>query len=507
MAGERACARCGVGLCRQRAEKGVAVRNLSIRWRLVGGFLAIVGLIAAAAGVALRGLGEASRHHEEALDACTGRAVVGAELKAALLDEVRAQKNYLLRQEAQDLAEVARHREEVHSLRAALETGALTPTERARLVKLDAALDQLDVAFQEHIAVREALGVAAADQVMRGRAAAVVAVLDEVVAAGREQAAEGRKQALDALRRIRVVTGVLIGVIGLLAAGVGLGLSLSITRPLKRLQSQIDALARRGTMPTGPAEEGRNEIAEIARAFHELVEKASLIRELESRSRRLAELSTRTSRDQEEERARIARGLHDGFGQTLTAIKLHLTAAGRETGGAEAVGERLAKARALIDGSLDEVRRLVFQLRPPALDNLGLRAALEAYGRDFASRTGIEVTVEAEKFEPRLPFETETALYRICQEALTNTSKHAHAKTAWVRVAGEGDRVVLVAGDDGDGFDAGRVMEGEDTSAGVGLLSMERRAEGLGGTFEIESRQGEGTTIRVSVPRGHEMES
>jgi len=74
-------------------------------------------------------------------------------------------------------------------------------------------------------------------------------------------------------------------------------------------------------------------------------------------------------------------------------------------------------------------------------------------------------------------------------------------------VAGEGDRVVLVVTDDGDGFDAGRVMEGDGTPAGIGLLSMERRAEGLGGTFEIESRPGQGTTIRVSVPRGHEMES
>ena len=117
------------------------------------------------------------------------------------------------------------------------------------------------------------------------------------------------------------------------------------------------------------------------------------------------------------------------------------------------------------------------------------------------------MTVEAEKFEPRLPFETETALYRICQEALTNTSKHAHAKTAWVRVAGEGDRVVLVVADDGEGFDAARVMEGAGRPTGVGLLSMERRAEGLGGTFEIESRPGQGTRIGVSVPRGHEMES
>ncbi len=481
------------------------MRNLSIRWRLVGGFLAIVALIAAAAGIALRGLGEARRHYQEALNAYAGRAVVGAELKAALLDEVRAQKNYLLRQDPEALEEAVRHSEEVHSLRLALEANGLDAREQARLVKFDAALEQLDVAFREHVAVREALGVEAADRVMRGRAEAAVAILDEVVRDGREQAAEARQRALYALRHIRVVTVLLIGLIGVLAAGVGLGLSLSITRPLRRLQAQIDALARRGTMPTGPAAEGRNEIAEIARAFHELVEKAALIRELESRSRRLAELSARTSRDQEEERARIARGLHDGFGQTLTAIKLHLKGAERAAGGAGAVEEHLAKARELIDGSLDEVRRLVFHLRPPALDNLGLRAALEAYGRDFGSRSGIAVTVDAERFEPRLSFDTETALYRICQEALTNTAKHAHARTARVHLAGEGDRVVLVVADDGDGFDAARVLGGEGASAGVGLLSMERRAEGLGGTFAVESQPGQGTTIRVSVPRGDEM--
>ncbi|MCJ7752911.1 MAG: histidine kinase, partial [Armatimonadetes bacterium] len=354
------------------------MRNLSIRRRLIGGFLAIVGLIAASAGIAVKGLGDASTHYEDALGAYAGHALVAAELKAALLDEVRAQKNYLLRQDPQALEEAARHCEEVHSLRAALDTDAFTPDELSRLAKLDAAIDELDVAFQQDVTIREAMGVEAADRVMRGRASAVVALLDQVVADGREQAAEQREEALSVLRRIRLLTGLLIGLIGLLAAGVGLGLSLSITRPLKRLQSQIDALARRGTMPTAPAEDGRNEIAEIARAFHELVEKASLVRELESRSRRLAELSTRTSRNQEEERARIARGLHDGFGQTLTAIKLHLRAAEKDIGGAETVREHLANARTLIDGSLDEVRRLVFQLRPPALDNLGLRAALEA---------------------------------------------------------------------------------------------------------------------------------
>lgn len=463
--------------------------------------MAIVVLIALAGVIALEGLGEVSKHDEEALEAYAARAVVGLELKAAFLEQVKAQKNYLLRNEPQYREEVERHRQRVRSLRADLGTEALGPGDLAQLVKLDAALDTLDAAFQEHMPVREAVGVDAADRVMRGRAAAVVAILDALVAGARDQAVDERKQALEALRGIRRVTGVLIGLIGLLAAGVGLGLSLSITRPLKRLQSQIDALARRGTMPTGPAAEGRNEIAEIARAFDELVEKASLIRELESRSRRLAELSARVSRAQEEERARIARGLHDGFGQTLTAIKLHLTAAGKEQVTEVATREHLVEARKLIDGSLDEVRRLVFDLRPPALDNLGLEAAVEAYARDFAARTGVAVAVEAEDLEPRLSFETETALYRICQEALTNVAKHARAKNAWIRAGVRGDRVRLEIRDDGVGCDVASAVEGEGPHAGVGLLSMERRAEVLGGTFELESRPGEGMIIRVSVPR------
>ncbi|UCC68301.1 MAG: sensor histidine kinase, partial [Armatimonadota bacterium] len=264
---------------------------------------------------------------------------------------------------------------------------------------------------------------------------------------------------------------------------------------------QIDQLAREGVVPSAAAVHGPSAIADVARAFHELVQKASLIRELESSSRRLAALSARVTQAQEEDRARIARELHDGLGQALTAVKMDLSAAGRQLGPeATATRRRVVDARKLIDESLEELRRLVFDLRPPALDTLGLAAALEAYGREWQERTGVTVTVEAERFEPRLPFEVETALYRICQEALANAAKHAQASRATIRVAREEDRVGVVVEDDGVGFDVAASTESENGPVGVGLLSMERRAADLGGVFHIESAPGRGTTVRVSVP-------
>jgi len=290
-------------------------------------------------------------------------------------------------------------------------------------------------------------------------------------------------------------------VVGLLVLALGLGLSLSVTRPLKRLRSQIEEVARGGATPPVPAVEGRDEIARIAQSFHQLVQEAALLRGLETRSKRLEALSSRIAHAQVEERERISRELHDSLGQALTAIKLDLGAASRTlTPDAGAAKEHLSKAQRLADESLDELRRLAFDLRPPALDHLGLMAAVESYARSFKERTGVQVEVEADAFELRLPFEVETNLYRICQEALTNISRHADARHVLVRLEQSSDGVTLTVKDDGKGFDTSTVVAADGSLRGIGLLSMERRAEELTGRFEIESRPGEGTTVRVVVP-------
>ena len=131
---------------------------------------------------------------------------------------------------------------------------------------------------------------------------------------------------------------------------------------------------------------------------------------------------------------------------------------------------------------------------------MGLVAALESYTRDFKDRSHIAVALEADFLESRLPSDVETALYRICQEALANVWKHAHASQAVVRLERSAETVTLTVTDNGTGFDTSTVTGIDATPGGVGLLSMERRAEDLGGSFRVESQCGAGTSLHVSMP-------
>lgn len=475
------------------------MRDLSIRARLVAGFLVIVSLIAATGYITLAALNRVSADYEQALEEYAGRALVATGMKVDLLNAVRAQKNFLLRGDPRYLATTTQEMERLARKRAALGEKAVSEAEQALLERFEAALETLDQAFLVNVSVRDAQGAAAADQALRGRAEATLAVLDEFVALVEARAREEREDAAAAMRRAWATKFALVAAIALAAIGVGLALSLSITRPLGRVRSQIRALAKNGVAPSGPAVEGRSEVAEIARAFYDAVQRAALLREVESRSRRLATLSARVARAQEQERERIARELHDGLGQALTAVKLELSAAHRQTSDI-ALAQRLVTARELIEGTLEELRRLVLDLRPPALETLGLVAALQSYIREFRARSGLAVEFAVEGMRERLSFETEAALYRIAQEALTNTHKHAQATRAEVHLSREGDHVVLAVADDGAGFDVAAATTADSQLCGLGLLSMESRVEELGGSFSVTSAPGQGATVRVCVP-------
>jgi len=376
-----------------------------------------------------------------------------------------------------------------------------SPQEQRLLRKMDDALAVLNHAFEEEAAVRSAQGIELADRLTRGKAATVVSMIDRLVTGAQQLAQQERASAHKRAQRTKTLILMSIVGIGLIALVIGLALSFSVTRPLKRLRAQIDAVARGEITPPNLAVEGRDEVARIAHSFREMVQKAALVQETEARSKRLEALSSRIARAQEEERERIARELHDGLGQALTAIKLDLSAAARTlVPEAASTKDHLGKAQRLADESLDELRRLAFDLRPPALDHLGLMAAVESYARSFKERTGVAVEVEADAFEMRLPFEMETNLYRICQEALTNISRHAQASRVLVRLSRAGDSLILTVVDDGKGFDTSTVMAADGSLRGIGLLSMERRAEELGGRFHIESSPGKGTTVQVELP-------
>jgi len=475
--------------------------RLSIGARLVGGFIVVVALIGVIGFVSLGRLREVSTVYDNAMEEYARVAVVALQLEVAVLDQVRAQKNYLLRGETAYLEQGQASGRRVREARARLMSQKLPAEEQAILRNVDDGLSDLEVAFQSSIAVRRADGVDVADRMLRGKAAVIVESLDRLVAQAERQAESQRGIAVQRMKRTRQITLVLIAAVGLIAIGLGVALSLSVTLPLKRLQAQITAVAGGGSTPSEPAIKGRDEVAQIAQAFHETVQTASLLREMETRSKRLAALSARVARAQEEERERIARELHDGLGQALTAIRLDLSAAGRRLGGDEGgVTEYLGKAQRLTEESLDELRRIVFDLRPPALDHLGLVAALESYAREFEQRFKLQVTLTADEFTSRLPFEVETALYRICQEALTNVSKHANASQVLLRLERDSETVALAVRDDGAGFDAASVLDGSGALRSIGILSMERRAEELGGEFRIESSPGRGTRIRAAMP-------
>jgi two-component system sensor histidine kinase UhpB len=202
---------------------------------------------------------------------------------------------------------------------------------------------------------------------------------------------------------------------------------------------------------------------------------------------------------QEQERKRIARELHDETSQVLTSLLISLALL-EETVTSEEARGRVADTRALAHQTLRAVRNLSIDLRPSALDDLGLLPALRWYIKEYQRNCGIAVEFSASGFKERLPADMETALYRVIQESLTNTAKHARARKAWVTMAAEPGLVRAVVRDDGQGFDAQAVLKTPWQDRGLGLAGMQERAMLLDGSMAIESRPGEGTRIEVSMP-------
>jgi signal transduction histidine kinase len=214
------------------------------------------------------------------------------------------------------------------------------------------------------------------------------------------------------------------------------------------------------------------------------------------------DLSERVARDtvrrviaaQEQERRRLARELHDETGQALTSILLGLK--GIRAAANEEEAERAeAELRELVVQALQDVRSLAVELRPTALDDFGLVPALERLSTTFAERTGIRASVAATLGDTRLPPETETVVYRLVQEALTNVVKHAAASEVGIVLTRRNGGVGVVVEDDGKGF-----TESDVRSDALGLLGMRERLALLGGTLAIESTPGNGTAVIAFLP-------
>jgi signal transduction histidine kinase len=199
----------------------------------------------------------------------------------------------------------------------------------------------------------------------------------------------------------------------------------------------------------------------------------------------------------EEERARLSRELHDGTGQALAALLVGLRHV-EDASSLKAVRLAASRQRELVAQTLDEVGRLARGLRPTALDDLGLKAALERHASDQAWLFGVEITLDATGLgRRRLPREIETALYRGAQEAIANAGRHADARRVRIRIEREPQTVRLTVTDDGRGFDVARALEAHRR---LGLHTIRERAELLGGRAEISSSPGQGTTVSLVVP-------
>lgn len=219
---------------------------------------------------------------------------------------------------------------------------------------------------------------------------------------------------------------------------------------------------------------------------------------LEDANKRLRNLSKRMLAIQEEERRAISRELHDDIGQTLAALKIGLhRLTNAPAGGQPAL---VAECLGAATGALEKLRQLAMELRPPQLDQLGLKEALEWLAERQSAVSGIVVTCKSAGAEARAPALIESACYRIAQEALNNATKHAKAKQVAINIESDGALLKLVVRDDGVGFDEPSERQRVIRSGSMGLIGMEERAQLAGGRLKLRSVPGAGTTVSAIFP-------
>jgi two-component system, NarL family, sensor histidine kinase UhpB len=249
----------------------------------------------------------------------------------------------------------------------------------------------------------------------------------------------------------------------------------------------LTALARRVDLtkpgPRIPAAKPASEAGELALTFNEMLSR------LETERR---EATGRVLRAQEDERLRIARELHDQVGQELTAALLGLSRVASRS--PDDLRPQVLQSQDAVRSSLEDVRRIAIELRPEALDDLGLVSALAVLADRFSQRFGLEVADRISPQLPALPLETELVVYRVAQEALTNVARHSGARRAEIALDRDDGRAILTVRDWGRGLPAGDV-------AGTGIRGMRERATLIGAALQIRDRRPQpGCEVRLVVP-------
>jgi signal transduction histidine kinase len=336
---------------------------------------------------------------------------------------------------------------------------------------------------------------------------------------------------VNAIRERLVILGLSSLIVALF---MGWGMAWSLVRRVRRLTAAAQEISQ-GELshPIGQEEEG-DEIGELSRSLDDMrmALKGSLeeiqewnrqletrvwesTKELESsykeiqRSEALrGELLRKMLTAQEEERKRIARELHDETTQSLVGLVMMLETAmalrAKHAGGREEaegdIERRMTDIKELAINTLDNVHKIILDLRPSALDDLGLVSALRVFAQNRLTPHGAKVRLEMGGDERKLPPHVEIAIFRVVQEAISNIARHAEARNVLIMMEFRDDSICIEIEDDGKGFDMEAAQPRADEIRGLGLVGMSERITLQGGAFRVESRPDRGTRIRIEVP-------
>jgi len=282
------------------------------------------------------------------------------------------------------------------------------------------------------------------------------------------------------------------------------GLRGFISVPLKARDKVVGVMNIASHMPGQFSTDDMYLLNSIGCQLGTAIEQARLYQRLEIGRGRYQTLLQHALAAQEEERKRVARELHDETSQALTSLTLNLqaaiaTAEMRGIGDAEFIG-KLQKIQSIAIHSGNEIARLMKELRPTLLDELGLPAAINRYAKDSLESLGIDVSAESRGMEERLLSEVEVTLFRIAQGAIGNILEHSEAKNVSIKLECNASKCVLDIKDDGRGFDVSKLTRVDKSGRGMGLFTMKERARLVGGACRVESQPGKGTEIMVKVP-------
>jgi two-component system, NarL family, sensor histidine kinase UhpB len=287
---------------------------------------------------------------------------------------------------------------------------------------------------------------------------------------------------------LRVAEAVVLGLALLVLFALNLALLRRTFAPLERLTAlmrRVDPMAPGHRIPEEPASP---EVHALGHAFNEMLDRLEQERR-DSGARALTAM--------EGERLRIARELHDEVGQSLTALVLQLEALARQA--PPGLREQVEETREVARDTVEDVREIAYGLRPEALDDFGLRAALVTLGSSFAERTGLQLRANVAAELPPLDRDRELAIYRVAQESLTNVARHAWARSVELGLERRNGALELRVRDDGVGV-GGAALETAAGAGGSGIRGMRERALLVGGQLDVSRASPSGTEVRLTVP-------